>query len=124
MRKIFLSILCAGGLCLIVQAQDSTFARKYIKYLSSKELHGRGIAYDGEHLAAEYLIMNLRNFDVEPLDDEYIQKYECPAFAMEGDVIGKAGGRPLVAGEDFRIMPFSKSLNDKYRLIRISPSDL
>ena len=124
MKKLFLSIVCAGGLFFIVHAQDSTTARDHIKYLSSKELHGRGIAYDGEHLAAEYIRKNLEYFGVEPLGEEYIQKYEKPAFSMEGDVIGKIGGRPLVAGEDFRIMPFSQSLNDKYRLIRISPSDL
>ncbi len=124
MRKLFLSILCAGGLCMIVYAQDSTTAREHIKYLSSRELHGRGAAYDGEHQAAEYILKCLEDYGVEPLGEEYLQIYEKPAFAMEGDVIGKAGGRLLVAGEDFRIMPFSKSLNDKYRLIRISPADL
>ena len=124
MKKLFLGILFAGGLCLMMQAQDSTIAREHIKYLSSKELHGRGVAYDGEHRAAKYILTNLENLQVEPLGGEYIQKYEMPAFAMEGDVIGKAGGKTLVAGEDFRILPFSKSLKDKYRLIRISPSDL
>ena len=124
MKKLFLSIVCIGGIFLMVQAQDSLTAREHIKYLSSKDLHGRGVAYDGEHLAAEYIRKSLESFGVEPLSEEYIQKYEMPAFSMEGEVIGKAGGRPLLAGEDFRIMPFSKPLNDKYRLIRISPSDL
>lgn len=124
MKKLFLTILCAGGLCLIVQAQDSTVARDHIKHLSSKELHGRGVAYDGEHIAAEYIVQQLTEHEVQPLGNDFIQKYDQAAFAMEGDVIGKAGGRPLVAGEDFRIMPFSKSLNDKFRIIRISPSDL
>ena len=124
MKKLFLSILCAGGLCLIVYAQDSTSAREHIKYLSSAELHGRGVAYDGEHLAAEYLIERLKEFGVEPLGEEYIQKYEKAAYMMEGEVKCKTGGKMLVAGEDFRIMPFSKPLNDKFRIIRISPSDL
>ena len=124
MRKLFLTILCAGGLCLIVQAQDSTVAREHIKYLSSKELHGRGVAYNGEHNAAKYIIQQLTEHGVEPLGKDFIQKYDQAAFAMEGDVIGKVGGKPLIAGEDFRIMPFSMSLNDKYNLIRISPGDL
>lgn len=124
MRKLFLSILCAGGLCMIVYAQDSTTAREHIKYLSSRELHGRGAAYDGEHRAAEYILKCLESYGAEPLGEEYVQKYKNPAFVMEGDVIGKVGGKPLVAGEDFRIMPFSKPLNAKYRLIRISPADL
>ena len=86
MRKLFLSILCTCGLLIAIHAQDSTTARDHIKYLSSEELHGRGVAYNGEHKAADYIINNLKSFGVEPLSEEYIQKYKCPAFAMEGDV--------------------------------------
>lgn len=124
MRKLFLTILCAGGLCLIVQAQDSTVAREHIRYLSSKELHGRGVAYNGEHNAAKYIIQQLTEHGIEPLGKDFIQKYEQAAFAMEGDVKCILEGEHLIAGEDFRIMPFSISLNDKYNLIRISPRDL
>ena len=124
MKKLFLSILCAGGLCLIVHAQDSTSAREHIRYLSSKELRGRGVAYNGEHLAAEYIRKSLEYFGVEPLTEEYFQKYKNPAFSMEGEVKCTLGGTSLIAGEDFRIMPFSKSLKGKYKLIRISPNDL
>lgn len=124
MKKLFLSILCAGGLFLIVQAQDSTIARDYIKYLSSKELHGRGVAYDGEHLAADYIIMNLKNFEVEPLAEEYIQKYEQSGFSLEGAIKFCTPKQQLIPGEDFRILPFSQSLNDRYPLIHILPSDL
>ncbi len=124
MRKLFLSILCACGLLIAVHAQDSTTAREHIKYLSSKELHGRGVAYNGEHLAADYLKRQLESFGVEPLSEEYFQKYECPAFAMEGEVKCCIGKDIFTAGEDYRIMPFSKSLNGKYKLIHIKPADL
>jgi len=124
MRKLFLTILCAGGLCLIVHAQDSTVARGHIKYLSSKELHGRGVAYDGEHQAAEYIKKNLKEFGVTPLSEDFIQKYKCPAFSMEGAVLCHLDNKTLEAGKDYRILPFSKSLNGKYKLIHINPSDL
>ena len=124
MKKLFLSILCIGGLYLIVPAQDSTTAREHIKYLSSKELHGRGVAYEGEHLAADYIIKNLIDCGVEPLAEEYIQKYEHAGFSMEGDVKCKIGKLEFIAGEDYRILPFSKPLNGKYTLIHIKPSDL
>lgn len=124
MKKLFLSIVCIGGLFLIVQAQDSLSAREHIKYLSSKELHGRGAAYKGEIMAAEYIINNLREYGVEPLTEEYRQKYDHPAFVMEGDVKCCIGKQVLTAGEDYRILPFSRPLNGKYTLIHIKPSDL
>ena len=124
MRKLFLSILCAGGLSLIVYAQDSTTARDHIKYLSSQELHGRGVAYDGEHMAAKYILENLKSFGVKPLSDEYFQKYKHAAFAMEGKVKCSVDKQILTAGEDYRILPFSSPLHGKYTLIHIKPSDL
>ena len=124
MRKLFLSIVCIGGLFLIVQAQDSTVAREHIKYLSSKELHGRGVAYNGERMAADYLRKQLEEFSVEPLSEGYIQKYKYPAFAMEGEVKCNMGKKTFVAGDDYRILPFSKPLDGKYKLIHINPSDL
>jgi acetylornithine deacetylase/succinyl-diaminopimelate desuccinylase-like protein len=124
MKKLFLSILCIGGLYLIVPAQDSTTARDHIKYLSSIELHGRGVAYEGEHLAADYIINNLANCGVEPLAEEYVQKYEHAGFIMEGEVKCNVGPQELVAGEDYRILPFSKPLHGEYTLIHVNPSDL
>ena len=124
MKKLFLSILCAGGLCLIVYAQDSTTAREHIKYLSSPELHGRGVAYEGEHLAAEYIREKLANLGVEPLGGDYFQKYEQSGFIMEGKVICNTPKEQLIPGKDFRVLPFSMSLDGQYPLIHISPSDL
>lgn len=124
MRKLFLSIVCIGGLFLIVQAQDSLTAREHIKYLSSKELHGRGNAYDGEHMAAQYIMENLKKLGIEPLEGDYFQKYEQKGFVMEGKVICKTPKKQLVPGKDFRILPFSLSLDGQYPLIHISPSDL
>ena len=124
MKKLFFSIFCACGLLIAVQAQDSTTAREHIKYLSSKKLHGRGVAYDGERHAAEYLRDRLIEFGAEPLGEDFFQPYEMPAFAMEGTVKCHIGKQALKAGEDYRILPFSKSLNGEYRLIRIKPSVL
>ena len=124
MKKIFFSILCACGLFFAVQAQDSTTAREHIKYLSSKDLHGRGVAYDGERHAAEYLRDRLIEFGAEPLGEDFFQPYEMPAFAMEGKVKCNIGKQALKAGEDYRILPFSKSLKGEYRLIRIKPAVL
>lgn len=124
MKKSFLTLLCVWSLCIAVQAQDSTKAREHIKFLTSKELHGRGVGYNGEFLAAEYIRDQLNQLGVEPLGDDYYQPYELPAFSMEGDVKCMIDDKSLTAGKDYRILPFSKTLIGDFNLIQIKPSDL
>lgn len=114
-------------LCLsfhIAYSQDSNQAREHIKYLSSKELHGRGVAYNGENLAADYLRAQLRQFGVEPLGNNYFQSYELAGFALEGCVYCDIDGHKLSLGNDYRIAPFSHSLNGTYPIIQIPYSTL
>lgn len=121
-RTLFIIIACL--LCLPLWAQDNKDAREHIKVLSSPEFHGRGIAYDGETLAAEYLREQLRYIGVEPLCNDYFQGYEMPGFAMEGKVTMQIDGRNLAAGKDFRVLPYSQSLNGEYNIIPVKLSDL
>lgn len=122
-KEIILAIAFVFAL-LGTNAQDTNTAREHIKILASKELHGRGIAYDGENKAAEYLRTQLESIGVEPLVDEYFQKYECPGFAMEGSVNMLVEGKKLVPGEDFRVAPFSISLNEELNVIFVKPDIL
>lgn len=122
-KEIILAIALVFAL-LGTNAQDTNTAREHIKILASKELQGRGIAYDGENKAAEYLRTQLESIGVEPLVDEYFQKYECPGFAMEGSVNMLVEGKKLVPGEDFRVAPFSVSLNEELNVIFVKPDIL
>lgn len=122
--KRFIIFILAVVVCLQVAAQDHNEAREHIKMLASPEFHGRGIAYNGETMAAEYLREQLQQYGVQPLFDEYFQPYEMPGFAMEGKVSLQIDGTELIAGTDYRILPFSQSLNGEYHIIQVKFSDL
>lgn len=123
MKKIIpIFLLCLH--CFLAYTQDSSQAREHIKYLSSKELHGRGIAYDGENMAASYLRAQLQRFGVEPLGNNYFQSYELAGFALEGKIRCDIDGQELTPGDDYRIAPFSQSLNGTYPIIHIPYSTL
>lgn len=122
-KKIILALAFVFAL-FVTNAQDTNTAREHIKMLASKKLRGRGVAYDGENKAADYLRAQLESIGVEPLVDEYFQKYECPGFAMEGPVNMLVEGKNQVPGEDFRVVPFSVSLNEELNVIFVKPDVL
>lgn len=123
MKKIIpIFLLCLHS--FFAYTQDSSQAREHIKYLSSKELHGRGVAYNGENLAAGYLQSQLRKLGVEPLGNNYFQSYELAGFALEGKIHCDIDGQELTPGDDYRIAPFSQSLNGTYPIIHIPYSTL
>lgn len=123
MKKFFF-IFLLSVLCTFARAQDSITARKHIEILSSKDFHGRGIAYNGELKAAEYLREQLRHFGVEPLGDDFFQEYEHPGFSMEGEVFMEVNHQKLTPGNDFRIAPFSKSTDKSVNIITVKAKEL
>lgn len=112
MRKIT-TLLFSLSLFLFpsLHAQDSTSVREMIATLSSSNMYGRSIAYDGERKAAEYIRSVFQEAGLKPLGDTYFQSYNFPGFAMEGDVSLSINGSKLNLFDDYRIYPFSQSMN-------------
>ena len=123
MKKILLSfmiLLLMGVVC----GQDSNQVRKYIRALASPEFHGRGYAYNGDSIAAEYLRAQLRALDVEPFVKDYYHKYGFNVYAMEGPVKAALNGEKLRPWEDFALAPFSHSADEMFLLLPIKPEDI
>jgi Zn-dependent M28 family amino/carboxypeptidase len=81
-------------------AQDSSYARRIIRDLSSPEMYGRGMQHRGDSIAAEYLRQELRTLGVKPLPagrnvsakDEYFQYFRFPNTRTTPPIV-KAGYR-------------------------------
>lgn len=85
-------------------AQDSAYARRVIRDLSSPEMFGRGMQNRGDSIAAEYLRQELRFLGVKPLPgvsigtrgigvkDEYFQYFRFPNTTTRPPIV-KAGYR-------------------------------
>ncbi|MBR4715719.1 MAG: M28 family peptidase [Bacteroidales bacterium] len=98
MKKIIL--LLALVLSVGVSAQDSTYARRIIRDLSSEEMFGRGMQNRGDSIAADYLRRELMANGVKPLEnsantsikDAYYQYFRFPQTRTKPPIV-RAGYR-------------------------------
>ena len=68
-----ITIICGQENVKITQIQED------LKFLSSDELEGRFTGTNGEKIAAEYIIKNFIEYDLEPLGDSnsFVQKFNA-----------------------------------------------
>ncbi len=123
MKKIILGLFLIIS-SLAVFSQDSSLTREFINHLSSPEMYGRGYSYNGDSIAADYIKNQFVLMGVQPLDHDYYQFYGFKAFSMEGPVSFTISGRKLSPFKDYRIAPFSKTMNKSVRIIHADPKIL
>lgn len=98
MKKIIL--LLALVLSVGVAAQDSTYARRIIRDLSSEEMFGRGMQNRGDSIAADYLrrelmangVKTLENSANTSIKDAYYQYFRFPQTRTKPPIV-RAGYR-------------------------------
>ena len=91
----FARLLTLVGLCLSLSslhAQDSAYARRIIRDLSSPEMFGRGMQHHGDSIAADYVRTELKRLGVRPLTKDYYQYFRFPNTTSRPPIV-KAGYR-------------------------------
>lgn len=110
MRKL---ILLAIGIVLLISAslaQDTNYARRIIRNLSSPSMYGRGSAHKGDSIAASFIRSELYRHNVKELGNRYFQSFTYNTCSMEGQCWIDLNGRRLKNYEEFRVAPWSNSL--------------
>jgi len=103
----------AGGRAEAPQLDPSVYL-KYVKYLASDRLKGRGTGTPGLEKAAGYIAHQFRLAGLKPVDGSYFQEFSVTIAARMGEknhlVIEENGGKKrLRAREDFIPLNFSAS---------------
>ena len=114
-------------ICLIINtlnAQDSNYTRRIIHELSSDRMYGRGYAYGGDSIAAEFIVQELKKIGAEPIGKQYLQPYNFNSFAMEGQVTLKLDGKLKSPLTDYIISPTALEAHGKFDVINASPKIL
>lgn len=70
-----------------LQAQDSTYARRIIRDLSSEEMFGRGMQHRGDSIAADYLRAEMMANGVKPLCKNYYQYFRFPQTRTKPPIV-------------------------------------
>lgn len=116
MKKTIALFIIIFSAFAFTQAQDTSQVRQYINDLSSKEMHGRGYAYNGDGIAAKYISEQFMKMGLET----FYLPYDFDVYAMEGPVSVKLDGRELTPWQDYALAPYSHSANGTFNIINIS----
>ena len=66
------------ALALPAPVQDSAYARRIVRDLTSPAMYGRGMQHRGDSIAAAYLVREMQRIGVQPLGDSYYQYFHFP----------------------------------------------
>lgn len=111
-RNLLVSLLLLGT-GTMSQAQDSTYARRIIAALTDSSMYGRGYSFGGDSVAAQFIRDEFCRLGVQPLGDNYFQRYTQDVYGFEGYCKLAINGCDLNPYSDFRIVP---AYNDQRRL--------
>lgn len=100
-----------------LQAQDTTYARRIIRELSSHRMYGRGASYHGDSIAAHFLASEMQRLGVLPLQTNYLQHYTYNCYSLEGLLDLEINGEELTPYTQYRVAStfrkgFSQQLAD------------
>ncbi len=105
--------------CSVSFAQDTTYAREVIKYLTSKKCFGRGYVNNGLDIAAKYIAGELKNNKADPFFvTGYFQWFDFNVNTFPGKVNVKINNKLLKPGIDYIISPESGTVKGKYTLFK------
>ncbi|WP_066506134.1 M28 family metallopeptidase [Rufibacter sp. DG15C] len=82
-------------------AQDLQRVRQTIAHLASPEMHGRGYAFKGDSLAADYLQQQYASIGLKPFAGSFLQHFTLPVNILDNQLSLKVDGRALTPGVDF-----------------------
>ena len=84
-KYIFLTIWTFALPISTAFAQDSIYARSVIETLSSPEFHGRGYAFKGDSIAADFIGREFAEFRLKTWTRDYLQLYNISTTVFEGN---------------------------------------
>ncbi|PWS32155.1 M28 family metallopeptidase [Pedobacter paludis] len=100
-------------------AQDSTYTRKIINVLTSKNFWGRGYTKNGMEKAADYIFAEYKKLGLIPFSTDYKQHFSFPVNTFPGKMMVEVNGRKLIPGKDFIVDNESAGLKISSNLEKI-----
>ena len=118
MKNVFLFILLIF-IASYTGAQDINYARKLIDTLASSSMHGRGYAFNGDNIAAEFIENEFKSMNLKPFYADYRQYYNMPMNVLGGKAELAYDNKKLIAGKDFVVWAASPDVNGEYDVLHV-----
>lgn len=114
----YITLILLFILSINLFSQDTAYARKVIRKLSSKEFAGRGYVNDGVNKAAGYLSKEMKNIGMCKFGKSYSQFYNFRVNTFPGAMSVVLNGKPLIAGKHYLIYPSAKTVKSGFMLFK------
>jgi hypothetical protein len=100
-------------------AQDSLYARNVIKILTSPEFHGRGYAFKGDSITADFISREFSRFQLKKWATDYYQFYNISINVFEGSTKVDFGKNytSSAPSDALQIVPNAASVKGKFKII-------
>lgn len=120
-KYILLTLIILNIKCFIpnLSAQDTIYARKVIKKLTSKEFLGRGYVNNGVNKAASFLSKEMKTIGLLPFGKSYAQTYTMSVNTFPSVMSVIVDGKELKPGVHYLIEPDSKTLKTGFQLFKL-----
>ena len=105
--------------CFTASAQDSIYAKKVIKTLSSPDFHGRGYAFKGDSIAADFISKEFARLQLQSWTENYYQFYTFSTNVFEGNTKIDFGKNfsSTSSSDALQIAPHSASTKGTFKII-------
>ncbi len=115
MQKLLLILLLS--LSTIAFGNDTLYARKIIKFLTSKACFGRGYVKNGLQTAEKFLVSEIVSQKTKPLfNGSFTQSFTHKVNIFKNKVDVSLDGTKLTPGKDFILDPTSTAIKGKFSL--------
>lgn len=108
------------------KSQDSLYFRQTIATLSSADFHGRGYAFKGDSIAANYIAKEFEKLNLEKWTPNYYQPLTINMNAFEGDALVDFGNKfqkPELF-ENTQIMAYSCEMHGSFSVKTVKAKDI
>ncbi|MDB5256432.1 MAG: iap [Chitinophagaceae bacterium] len=113
----FAFLLLTFGIQSLSFSQNMERVKTVITKLSSKEMHGRSPAFEGDRKAATYIESLFRAASLQPVGESYIQHFSYDTQIFPKKMSLTINGKKMRPGVDFIIDPVSTSGKGKAEII-------
>ena len=108
----------------VLFSQNIAYVRGVIDTLSSPGFYGRGYVNNGDRIAAEFIVKQLKKDKLKFFTPDALQPFHLNVNTFPGTLELKINGILKTPGTDYLVMPDAPSMNHKYKTLLLNEKTL
>jgi aminopeptidase YwaD len=119
-KRISLAFLALFFFETLAFSQNLKFVRGVIDTLASPEFYGRGYVNNGDKIASEFILKQLKKDHFQFFNSNPFQQFNLNINTFPGEMELAINGEIKKAGIDYLVMPDAQSMHKKYKVLLLN----